>query len=412
MFISIHPLNNKYSFEIGDNRMESPKSFFSSLRDRHLFPLFSKTYPSFGEAYRCAQKIVENAPTCILAKKLSFYKHAIGESGVEETELSIQEQIVEHYGIQVGLIEKRLLDIDGKKGDPDEKEVESVKNEIEFIMTGIKTTVKEIDFEKSNMDNLVDIYESCKKLKKKAKKLCPTPKEDLKTASKNINKNDIGIKDILMAFGESVLLTLNKKHSDIYIKELSKDSSSDDYHVVLAEGDNNVVDLVFNEDFLLSNVVPLGGEKIYDKKFFDKYWLPSVWSVGHIYFPDKKVVACTKNIIRNGDSIVFHGFDINSQNNALITIAFNEERRKIKTSWWIGISKFEKTSMLTDVKKEEIIGKEVKCIDKNLPTYYQRTGSVDSFDVGPDYTDVVVDFRRGLGKVVLRDDQLEGFNLV
>lgn len=414
MFISVHKSNNKYSFEIGDGEFEDKSSFFSSLKDHHLFSLCPKTFPSFGEAYRCAQKVIENVPSCIMAKKLSFYKKyssetgiSNSESGVDETRLSVQEQIVEHYGMQLDLIENRFEEVTKSGVEPEEKEIEAVKTELDMIIDGIKNTAKEIEFEDSILKNITDIYNDCEELKKKIEKA--TSKKDVKTASKEVK--GIDVKDILMTFGESVLLTLNKKDPEIYIKELSMDSKSNNYHFVFASNEKNIIGLTFNKDLLLSEVIPLNSNKLYDKKFFDEYWLPSVWSVGHIFIPEKNMVACSKNIHRDGNNIVLSGFDIKSHNKSLLKLSFKQGNDRIKNSWWIKVSQ-DNSEGLKDVAKDKMIGKEVKCIDKDLPTYYGRTGSVVDFEVGIDYADVVVDFRRGLDKVVLRDDQLEGFDLL
>ena len=78
----------------------------------------------------------------------------------------------------------------------------------------------------------------------------------------------------------------------------------------------------------------------------------------------------------------------------------------IKKSWWIKFAQ-ENKKRISDFKQEELINAEVVCVDKRLPTYYQHSGQVLSVIPRDDYIDLLVDFRRGLDKLILRDDQID-----
>src|ERR1035437_932921 len=108
MFIKISKTLDKYSFEIGDSNVDVQESFLSSIKDHCLLPTVPEDFSTFVEAHHYASEIVDGNPTIVLAKKLYFYKKSMEESGIDETHSATNDKILECYGDQLSLIEKRF----------------------------------------------------------------------------------------------------------------------------------------------------------------------------------------------------------------------------------------------------------------------------------------------------------------
>lgn len=414
MFIKISSTLDKYFFEIGDNNLDAPSSFFSSIQDYGLVPEIPKTFGTFLEAHHYANEIVEKNPSIVLAKKLYFYKKSLNESGIGEDdgeETSINDKIIESYNNQLSLMQKRLKKIKGDEGvrkyKPEEKQkiLESFNNEIQKIKSSIETLVSEMDFNENEKDYLGDIYH---KLNRMFKKINIFLKKKAPAGNKiSIEKN---AKDILKAFGESAAYSILQAHPNVYIKNIYKNGDDNNYFITIAEQNEEIIGLRFNEHLLLSDVVPLKNnycKNIYTEDFLKKYWIPITNSVGHIYINSSRVILIPNY---NTNSKKIYGFSCSGKKiTAKIDLENEDVGLGIKKSWQIKISQKEKH--ISDFKEEELIDAEVLCIDVRLPTYYQHSGRVLSVIPRDDYIDLVIDFRRGLDKLVLKDTQIKILNL-
>jgi len=543
MFIKISKTLDKYYFEIGDNNTDIPASFLSSTTDHCLISDIPEAFPTFVEAHHYATEIVDKNPTIVLAKKLYFYSKSMEESGIDETHSAVNDKILECYGDQLSLIEKRFNEFenDMKLGEYKTEEKQQIwqtlKEEISKITDGIEKITSESDFSDDETEQLNNVYFGLTKITEKIDKISPpkdigdelpqaptepmpaemppgmpvgasnknkmvrvsqelelsvqqlgmqeralkvaeehnvevspdgnlvlyhgtkegrSPKigdnwkigsyftSDIKVAEQFANQGfggkvkimkvevpphvvfpsgdgtyytlneEIPVKphnlklnasQILKAFGESAVLAINKLHPLSYIKSIYKDNETDDYSIIIAERDKNVVGLKFSNNLLLNEIIPLQKEsyrKIYASDFLDKYWIPITYSVGHFVI-GSSVIVPNYNISHKK----IYGFDKNGKTIvATINIENKDKGLGINRSWWIKIAQDNKKK-ISDFNQEELINAEVVCTDKKLKTYYSHSGKVLSVIPRDDYIDLVVDFRRGLDKLVLRDDQVD-----
>jgi RNase P/RNase MRP subunit p29 len=431
MFIKVSKNQQGYYFQVGDDASDPDATCISSIDDNHLISHHPKTYNSFGEAHMQARILSNNNPSCVLAKKVSFYKNAFDEFDKSLRNVSIQDQIVEHFSTQEELITHRLKELLNCNGTPNQQKVSAIAKEIDIVMSGISRTVADFDLSDDDMKLMKKIYNNLDKLKKDvngdSETIAVSASHELKKQSnKSIDSQQaVDSQQVLMDFGKSAMLTLNSPYPDVYIKDIAKDGVQ--YIVTLSTEKNDLVDIVFNKDLLLVDVLPKDGSKSYSQTFFDKYWLPIVWSVGHVFIPEHNTLVCAERIHRNANTIEMSGIDVDNKEEKCVSISFQEKISNADASWWIKLSQ-KQTQKQTQKQsqkaisptgnmfankafREDLIGREVKCIDPTLKSYYGRTGSVESVQVGPDYADIVVDFRRGLDKITLRDSQLEFFDL-
>ena len=431
MFIKISKTLDKYYFEIGDSNLDVSGSFLSSIKDHCLIPFVPEKFSTFVEAHHYASEITENNPTIVLAKKLFFYKKSMEESGIDETHTTVNDKILECYGDQLSLIEKRFKEFesDMKSGEYKPKEnkkiLQMLKEEIEKITGGIEKIIDELDFSKDEMEQLSNAYwgltEIAEKIdiifppEKNADNLPQAPVEALPpmppgmpmsveaTSSKKKIPEDVG--QILKAFGEAAVLGVNKLHPLSYIKSIYKDNKTDDYMVIISERNKNIIGLKFGNNLLLNEIIPLQkgcGNNMYTSDFLNKYWVPITYSVGHFAI-GSSVITPSYNMLHKK----IYGFNKNGKTVvATINVEGEDGGLGIKKSWWIKFAQ-ENKKRISDFKQEELINAEVICIDKRLPTYYQRSGQVLSVIPRDDYIDLLVDFRRGLDKLILRDDQID-----
>ena len=451
MFIKISKILDEYYFEIGDsNDIDAPESFLSSIKDHCLIPSIPEKFSTFVEAHHYASEIVDNNPTIVSAKKLFFYKkgESMEESGIDENPTAVNDKILEFYGDQLSLFEERLKEIneniedDEYKPEEESKIFQSFKDEIEKATSGIQKIVDENDFSDDEREYLENVYSGLKKIVKIVDKFLPPEElqlpspaipagapaspemlagmppaapspspmpEGMPVAASNKDKIVKNASSILKAFGESAVLAINKLHPLSYIKSIYKDNETDDYSIIIAEGKENIIGLKFSNRFLLNEIIPLQKEhyrKAYASEFLDKYWIPITYSIGHFDMGDSVIVP---NYNMSHKKI--YGFNKNGKTIiAKINIENEDKGLGIKKSWSIKLAQ-ENKKRVSDFKQEELIKAEVVCIDKKLPTYYQRSGKVLSVIPRDDYIDLVIDFRRGLDKLVLRDDQVDIVNL-
>lgn len=423
MFVSVLQNNKEYYFQVGDNECDHAGSYLSSLDDHHLIINLPQKYASFGEAHLYGRIVTEQNPACVLSKKLSFYKHSFDEFDKAIKGVSLQDQIVEHFTNQESLITKRLDEVlRGNDLDDEEsqRELEAVDNEIGIVLNDISKSVDEFDFTDDDTEIMANIHHYLEKLKGTiTSKQTRTSQSSDAHLYKNASKKHITIdvKNVLMDFGKSAILTLNNKHPNIYMSNIVKDCDLNNYFLTLSEQNDDstepVLDLCFNDRLLLIDILPRNcNHQLYSKEFFDEYWLPVVWSIGHVFIPEHNTLAHAKCITRHNNTIEMDGIDVNSQDRKVVTISFHEKIGQSNQSWWMKVSQKQSNGNITDTAfKDDFIGREVKCIDPSLPSYFNRTGSIISVDIGADTAEITVDFRRGLGHITLRDDQLEFFAL-
>jgi hypothetical protein len=125
-----------------------------------------------------------------------------------------------------------------------------------------------------------------------------------------------------------------------------------------------------------------------------RYWEPVVSSVGHFMLRGKNLLLSTADC---GGSSSFKAINPTSGVETKVSLVSDPD----DGTWWLRAPKINKQA------SAELKGKEVKCTKVNLPSYYGRTGTVLNEENKGTYREVSVDFRRGLGVMVLTDADIE-----
>ena len=395
MFISIPKIHNRYAFIVGDNPADDALSCFGSLDDFFLVKGLPSSYESFGEAHAFAMRLIDKVPSAIFAKKAVYYKRLAKEEEPEEI-------TIDHFYEQVALLHNRLSSI---LSEPD------VSSELlgSFIeeAKAVKDSVKSIQDQITTKDNDKEINDILHKLNKIIEKAEEENKnvdvgQDIKEASIKKDK-PAWAKDIIRAFTEAALRAVSCPHPEAYIKSIYMDNDTGGFDGIIAEGDDDIVVVKFNDNYLFTGAVPsstiIKDTPYHSSSFYTKYLEPIVSSIGHIYIQEHDVVA-----MPSGKRFHMHGFVTSDCKPVSIFVS--------NTGTW-NIQCGDNTIKTASSKftEQDLPHAEVKCTRKDLPTYYERTGEVIKVTPRADYVDVTVDFRRGLGHVTLKDSDIEIVNL-
>jgi hypothetical protein len=218
--------------------------------------------------------------------------------------------------------------------------------------------------------------------------------KDFQTGTGDKEGNFLGC---LRTFAETAAVALSPLHETarIVLAEYVPDSGS--YDVVFGDGTGELCCAKFDHRMLLSDVIPCGKiakeAPYHSKRFFEGYFEPIVHAVGHLVMPGDNIAVVNHPASKRRRMAAYSVKDK----------LFRWARFRIpetEDSW-----DFELEGMLSS--QASMKNKQVKCIRTDLPTYYGRTGEViDEVDRGT-YKDIVVDFRRGLGVVVMTSSDIE-----
>ena len=226
----------------------------------------------------------------------------------------------------------------------------------------------------------------------------------VKTASVKVEENDSDEQrkiDCLRFFAETASIALSPVHETARLFTAEYLPSSDSYNVIIGDAGGELCCAKFDKRLLLGDVIPCGRivkeTPFHSKDFFERYVEPIMHSAGHIYLPDETIAIVNHPSSKRRKMFGFNLAD--------------------KTSRWIKLDLPTEEDSIWSFKVEPVIlstaslkNKQVKCIRPDLPSYYGRTGDVtEEIDRGT-YKDVVVDFRRGLGIVVMTDADVELFD--
>jgi hypothetical protein len=374
MFISVSKdSGGRYFFAAGDSPADDQKAMFRSDRDFHLVGGLPSTYASFGEAHAYASRLVEKYPSCVLAKKSCHYKR--GSEGPESS-LSPEDDIVFHYNEQMELIQNRVEILDSEDEDDRRKSIDAIATELDGIAEEI-TSVKGLVEKDDNLETLLDIESEIAGLKLRlAEKVRGLPKK--KVAS--TGANPLRFKDFIRAFSEAAMSSVAVSHPYAYVKGAAFLPEKGCYEATIAEANErrsrDLLFLRFSGDMLLEGIIPsteLWKEcPCHSEEFRRKYWEPIVYAVGHVCLPEAGTVVVPAMAKKSSSGT------------------------------------FQLPSVAPTQIKE---GDEVMCVRPDLETYYGRTGEVESKADWHDHSDLVVNFRRGLGTVTLTDKDVEKVTL-
>lgn len=391
MFISIDKAGNgRYTFTVGDDPHDSSGAWLSSYADAAVLGETPTSFKSFGEAHASASRLVEERPSCVLAKKAAFYSSE-GNAG-NHREIA-EGEVVAHYIEQVEIIGQRiavLRDTDSKDFAVEleivQKEVEGIKAEVEKL-TPLADGKGQETFEaiSERLDGFSQMIEQLG--------------QSTKTASEETPRTHGIHKAAIRAFSEAAMLAVMPTHEDVFVRGASYFPNTGMYESVLATPKGDLVRLAFDKNLLLSGVIPCGQSLaecggVSSGNFFLRYWEPIVNSVGHFHSKGHSLVAVAGMDVSRRETMMAFSMDDNSEAELSVRRPLVMGRR----TWMLGKTAAKVTA---PPNTSVSVGDEVECTAKRLPTYAGRTGFVSEVSAKPGRTLCRVDFRRGIGPVWL-----------
>ena len=411
MFIRVATAGERYAFVVGEDPKSPLAACFCSNRDHYLVRGLPRDYRTFAEAHVYAQRLIDHFPSLIAAKHL-----------LQKTADDPQADFVSHYGKVVDSLTLRLQTILDLDRDVEPRlqqfvdELDAVKNEI----TSAQSLVDPGD----NAKILNDILEDLDKLKAEAEAKLPletpeaptpplldatgqpvpvaqpaqpplpfsVPQSSLPSVEASAKTTDATLDGnaILRAFSEAATMALVPQHPTAYLRLITHDPALEVSTAAIADGNQDVCLLKFDEHLMLCGVLPGPAAPAYHTaEFFDHYWEPVVDAVGHIKDGDRVVVAHVSPMTRCSQ---WGGFV--DETAAQFAVDFPTERR----TWILKIAAQQEVQVTNEM---------VRCTDRNLPSLFGRTGTKLAEEPHADYIELLVDFGRGLGTVKLTNAQVE-----
>jgi len=233
--------------------------------------------------------------------------------------------------------------------------------------------------------------------------------------AKRINLDEATKKEVIDDFGENICIAIRHRLPVIY------EVSDDLQQIVISELENRkkspILKIGINDHLHINSIVPVS--KLYDMypyhslEFYQKFWKPIVEKVGHFFIEDAGILISPKHQRlpdipkKCPESHMVKGWDCCKRNLVPVSVSFRGD----KTPIWIfeassnQLNKMaKKTSKYTE---QKYINAVVKCIDPNLDSIYNKTGSVIQVMPATDHIELDVDFGRGLDVVRLTESQIE-----
>jgi len=136
----------------------------------------------------------------------------------------------------------------------------------------------------------------------------------------------------LRAFGEAASKALVPTHKESHLREIEYCPDSEYFIATLSEPARDLVILRFNQNMLLTEVLPHPDLKTpyHSKDFYETYWEPVVYTVGHYYLPQDDVVIVPKHA--NSRRRKFSGFYVREKAPSEILVEFSHDTWK-NTTW-------------------------------------------------------------------------------
>lgn len=403
MFISISQIKNgRYTFCIGDDPTDEDGTYLFSYRDAALLGNTPTTFASFGEAHAVASRIIDERPSCVLAKKSMFYSKA---NDTDDHREIAEGDTVSHYIEQVELVGQRLALLNQADVKDFDVELGVVENEINGISEEVKNLIPLIDG--VGLETFKEIQKRLDLFLKMVIKLKKSKKTVAATELANVSQMR---KTVIRTFSEAAMKALQPNHKDVFIKGAYFLPETESCKSVLATKNGDLVHLLFDKNLLLSNIKPCGQSLkecggTYSNSFFLKYWEPIVNAIGHFHSSANSIVAVPE--MDNSKRDLLKSFSTLDGSECVLKVT-----RPIimgKKTWLLN-----KTSatVVNPPQSEMTVDQEVECIAKHLPTYFGRTGCITEVSSQPEKTLYRVDFRRGIGVVWLEQDDIRKVQLV
>lgn len=383
MFISVTKTGNgRYIFAVGDEPSDDRRAWVESYADAAILGDTPSSFTTFGEAHAAASRLIDDRPSCILAKKASILSMS---SEMDGSEMSPEEQVIDQYNQQVSLVGQRVssLSYPGEKNDAEfvKKEIDGIKSELEKLLALIES-----DAGKKKAQELLEQLAAYASV---VERLVKT-----KMAS-SCTPVSLGIrKATVRSFSEAALMAIATIHEDVFVKGAIFDPLSSSCESVLASPRGNIVRLSFDRNMLLTGIVPCDQAKcqgMHSVEFYRRYWEPIVASVGHFHSRSQGVVAVPALDQRKRGVMRAFSMTDNSESSLIVkkAVIYGNETWLVKKA----------SSLTVPPNSPFAIGDEVECTAQHLKTYLGRTGSIEEVAQKADGFSYHIDFRRGLGMV-------------
>lgn len=370
--------------------------FFDSLTEAYLIPGLQSTYPHMGEARWFALKAASLVPSLFLAKKAQMESR--------DVTFSAEDTVLKHFNIQLELLRKRFVnhEIETESKKEAAAMLTALLQEIEIVTGGLSAILEDVEEERPEL----------KKLKKQFARL----KKEVQRAFNQKYKAKIAEKSsgvfnrdkYILFFTECILDTLKHGDDTVFVDDIVHDPDDSIYILKLSNDKGPLCQVCFNEDLLLISVLPADVETypLHSRKFYVLLLEPIMDAVGHFFDVDRDIVVMPHH--PTSERYKCQGFRMHDKKLVCYEVRFNTDNEK--TSWWKDISSIS-TQAESNKGLDVFLGKEIRCVNKELPSLNGRTGIVLDYDVaGPDLTLLDVDFRRGLGTVTIKKQDVEFLN--
>ena len=394
MFISVSKLHDRYAFLVGDQVSDPPEAYLRSLYDFDLVPGLEPTYSTFPEAHSAASRVVHFMSSAIQARKVSALKKTSQEDKVEHY-IPPEDRIVDHFSEQYRLLDRRLRQILVEDEDEQVEMLDFFLHEIDAVEQGIGMLLHEIDEDSSNIGEIKGVRKDIASLKHRAQK---SSRDITRQRHARVQLSTSNTVPKVLKLAESAALSLVHAHETIRVERLDESNASGLIIARLEDENGHVCDLHFSEDLYLCGISPsrrvASKTPYHSRDFMETYWEPVISSVGHFMLEGKGLLLSTAD---SGGSSSFKATRVASNEETRVNVISNPD----DGTWWL------RPQAMSRKASSDLIGKEVKCTKVTLPSYYGRTGTVLNEEDKGSYKEISVDFRRGLGVMVLTEGDLE-----
>lgn len=408
MKIILKKVFNRFAFDV----LYKDRVIYSSSKDFFITPFIQ---PSYKYAWECCRDAWQ-------LKKRDYHLMASVEDLEKPlaTDISAENMISDHY---VKVLKNLRIEVKSK----DQEKKDLTYKKLKLVIDEIQKIIEKI----TEPNDKADLHKILLQYKKLMRQYFPQHKEETEV------KQELPL-DISQLSNTPPMVTASNKEESIdnYLDEETMENLFDDYAQKICKAIQNkhndvyytlnvpkkliviwdfnnipILKVRINEQMNVDNITPVGDlyrRCPYHKvDFYQKYWKPIVESLGH--FCSGNILILSENLPDvDKDSHVIEGWNCSKRQKEFIEISFRGE----KPIWIISPkSEITKTAQISNQVSKytemDYLNAIVKCIDSNLKSIYQRTGSVIQVIPETDVVEIDVDFGSGLGIVRLTEKQVE-----
>ena len=393
MNVSIAKCSDGYGFKI----LEAGVCLFDSWRDSHLVAGLDRAQSTFGDAYAVANRLVSRFPSVVAARRARISKMG-GEEAVRP-----EDEIVAHFSEQVALLESRWDEVSTAENVDRPGTLAAFVAELEGVSDSLSKVRSAFPLSEANVEELDSIQERLAAVlgvAKAEKDKFPAP---TKTAGE-VSELPSCAKESVVAFAEDAARGLSTSWPEAYLSKVEYLEDAHRFVATISCGNSDLCLVSFNDDLFMTGILPCAmmaeQAPYHSKEFYDRCWLPVVFSVGH-FLDEETGSVMAPRCGADDKGARMYGFSLDGWTDVSFDISTGSG------AWMVSKAQGQVRQAASKFTEDQLLNAEVMCTRQDLPTYYGRTGTVISVVPRSDYADVTVDFRRGLGQVVLTDSDIE-----